>query len=322
MSSSVAVGDSLQVPNSLSYIREPQHRLIIDLLKLTTTEVVTSTTRIVPPSPSHVSLRSTTDVNNSPADCRPNESESVQQQKRFLLSNGFCCCELAMQTGCIGEELGAGWKLNEINVTSLSTHCLDSRPSPLDWKSESLISVAKSGTKLDSTSFLGKTSSTGKIDTGAVRYSRGYPYQKDAIPFRFQHFEDDVAAMNIDLYRESYTYPSLEDHLKSIDGRSSSPASSVVVPKLLVLGISKPGAGASDIHQPHYNRQVGWYVYGSVNLIYEQTGLGGTFKPTCVRPTFPGTEHTHMVLQYIHTIHIYTHIWYYHTYIPYTHTIP
>ena len=250
--------DTNEVPDSLSYILQSQHPSVTDLLKLTMTEIIAVTPPRNSLSPRLSASTSNIDIyHHSPENMSANESEvRCSRVKRCLFSNEVCCCMSDILVGHNSEGHWSGWELNQSTVHLPSSHCVIPL-SPPKAKTNSLAYTSKTNNKLhNSTSSLAKSSSTGRVDV-SVRYNRGYPYQKEIIPFHFKHFEDKMASMYIDLYKRSHTYPNMEDKLKSIDssaGPASFSAPSVIEPKLLVLGISKPGG--SEVYRPHYNRQV------------------------------------------------------------------
>ena len=253
--------DTPEVPDSLSYLLQPQYPSVTDLLNLTMTEIIAPPRNLLSPRLSKTTSTSNIDMyHHSPENKSAREIEgSCSRVRRCLFSNEVCCCMSDIPAGHTSEEHWSGWERNQSTVSLPSSHCVI-QLSP-KTKTGSSTCISKSNNKLhNTTSSLTKSSSTGRVDA-FVKYIRGYPYQKEIIPFHFQHLESNMASTYIDSYRRSHTYPNMEDKLKSSDssaGPASFSAPSVIEPKLLVLGISKPGA--SELYSPHYNRQVCPYM--------------------------------------------------------------
>ena len=117
-------------------------------------------------------------------------------------------------------------------------------------------SYTSSSSKANSKQGIAKSSSTSKIEAFGRLY-KGHPYEKTDIPFHFQHLEAaDIVTEYAALYRKAHTYPSMEDKLNTsyASDYTSYSAPSVIEPKLLTFGVSKPEV--AETKQKSYILQV------------------------------------------------------------------
>ncbi len=148
--------------------------------------------------------------------------------QRLLFSNESCSCERLSL-----EEMLAGWRRN--NGTLVSGHFVH----PIAYSKSELAPNRHNLTKIPGGS---KTELTGRL-------YKGY-YEKNDIPFHFQHYEGVSA--HIELYRRDHTYPVLEEWC-SRDMTCLS-TTSVIEPKQLTLGVSRPEG--AEHNKPAYARLV------------------------------------------------------------------
>ena len=233
-------GEATDLDPRLSYLLSSQHHSVSRLLNLSLTEII----HPAPPKLPNIPTTNSTTSLSTDQDLAVKDSQDfvvkdslVAHEPRCLLTSTSCSCLPAQQFKQTNGPI-AGWDRNESVPLS---HFVASVKSPSE--------PTKNGSSLP------KSSSTGKIETSRV--FRGYPYEKTDIPFHFQHLdEDDPAADYAEMYRVAFTYPNLEDKLRSssISDYTSYSAPSVIEPKLLMFGVSKPGVAKP--HRPAYIKQV------------------------------------------------------------------
>lgn len=210
----------------MTTLSHPHHHAVSRLLTLSLTELV--------PPPSLLPAVASTTALSPPQDSVVKDSFVVKENlvecntpKRQLFSNELCSCVRLSR-----EAVLTGW--TKCNETLLSAHFVD----PVSYTKSELATSKHSLTKLSGGS---KTELTGRL-------YKGY-YEKTDIPFHFQHFESVTA--HTELYCHEHTYPVLDEWCSR--DFSSVSTSSVIEPKQLRLGVSRPAGTESN--KP-YNRLV------------------------------------------------------------------
>ncbi len=195
-----------------------------------------SVTEIVPPPPLLPDVVSSIALSPTQQDTVIKDSFIVKENlaegskpNRQLYCNELCSCVQLSHEAAL-----TGWgKCTETFSLAHFVH-------PLLYAKSELTHSKASLTKLSGGS---KTELPGRL-------YKGY-YEKTDIPFHFQHF-DSVSA-HTELYRQDHTYPTLEE-CSSKDQCSSISMPSVLEPKQLTLGVSRPGG--TEQSKPSYNRKV------------------------------------------------------------------